>query len=249
MRSVRVIPCLDVTAGRVVKGVRFVDLTDEGDPVELAERYDAEGADEVTFLDITASSEGRDTMVSVVAAHRRAGLHPTHRRGRGAHGRRRPAAPARRGGQGGGQHRGGGASRARARDRRRVRRAVCGGGHRRPGPARGQRLGGAYARGAASGRAATRWPGRSSAPATVPARSSSRPWTATGRETGSTSGSPAPWWTLSTCRWWPREVWASSNTWSTARWTGGPTPCWPPPSSTGGSSRSGRPSSTWRPTG
>jgi cyclase len=51
----------------VVKGVRFVDLTDEGDPVELAARYDAEGADEVTFLDITASSDGRDTMVSVVA--------------------------------------------------------------------------------------------------------------------------------------------------------------------------------------
>jgi len=67
VRSVRVIPCLDVDAGRVVKGVRFVDLTDEGDPVELAARYDAEGADEVTFLDITASSEGRDTMVSVVA--------------------------------------------------------------------------------------------------------------------------------------------------------------------------------------
>ena len=67
MRSVRVIPCLDVTGGRVVKGVRFVDLVDEGDPVELAARYDAEGADELTFLDITASSEGRDTMVSVVA--------------------------------------------------------------------------------------------------------------------------------------------------------------------------------------
>ena len=67
MRSVRLIPCLDVTGGRVVKGVRFVDLTDEGDPVELAARYDAEGADEVTFLDITASFDGRDTMVSVVA--------------------------------------------------------------------------------------------------------------------------------------------------------------------------------------
>jgi imidazole glycerol-phosphate synthase subunit HisF len=67
MRSVRLIPCLDVAEGRVVKGVRFVDLTDEGDPVELAARYDAEGADEVTFLDITASSDGRDTMVSVVA--------------------------------------------------------------------------------------------------------------------------------------------------------------------------------------
>ena len=67
MHSVRLIPCLDVTEGRVVKGVQFVDLTDEGDPVELAARYDAEGADELTFLDITASSDGRDTMVSVVA--------------------------------------------------------------------------------------------------------------------------------------------------------------------------------------
>ena len=67
MRSVRVIPCLDVTAGRVVKGVRFVDLVDAGDPVELAARYDAEGADELTFLDITASIEGRETMLSVVA--------------------------------------------------------------------------------------------------------------------------------------------------------------------------------------
>jgi cyclase len=67
VRSIRLIPCLDVTDGRVVKGVRFVDLTDEGDPVELAARYDTEGADELTFLDITASSDGRDTMVSVVA--------------------------------------------------------------------------------------------------------------------------------------------------------------------------------------
>jgi len=66
VRNVRVIPCLDVTGGRVVKGVQFVDLVDAGDPVELAARYDAEGADELTFLDITASSDGRDTMVSVV---------------------------------------------------------------------------------------------------------------------------------------------------------------------------------------
>ena len=62
----RVIPCLDVTAGRVVKGTNFVDLRDAGDPVELATRYDAEGADELVFLDITASSDGRDTMVDVV---------------------------------------------------------------------------------------------------------------------------------------------------------------------------------------
>jgi cyclase len=67
MRTARVIPCLDVTAGRVVKGVNFVDLRDAGDPVELAARYDAEGADEVVFLDITASSDERDTMVDVVA--------------------------------------------------------------------------------------------------------------------------------------------------------------------------------------
>jgi len=62
----RIIPCLDVHDGRVVKGVQFVDLTDEGDPVELAARYVAEGADEICFLDITASSEARDTMLDVV---------------------------------------------------------------------------------------------------------------------------------------------------------------------------------------
>jgi cyclase len=62
----RVIPCLDVTDGRVVKGTNFVDLRDAGDPVELAARYDAEGADELVFLDITASSDARDTMVDVV---------------------------------------------------------------------------------------------------------------------------------------------------------------------------------------
>ena len=65
MRSVRVIPCLDVDAGRVVKGTNFVDLRDAGDPVELAERYDAEGADELVFLDITASSDARDTILDV----------------------------------------------------------------------------------------------------------------------------------------------------------------------------------------
>jgi cyclase len=65
MRNVRVIPCLDVDEGRVVKGVNFVDLRDAGDPVELAARYDAEGADELVFLDITASSGARDTIVDV----------------------------------------------------------------------------------------------------------------------------------------------------------------------------------------
>ena len=65
MNVARVIPCLDVTAGRVVKGVNFVDLTDAGDPVELAARYDAEGADEIVFLDITASSDKRETIVDL----------------------------------------------------------------------------------------------------------------------------------------------------------------------------------------
>ena len=64
--AVRVIPCLDVQAGRVVKGVNFVDLRDAGDPVELGLRYDAEGADELTFLDISASAEGRETTLEVV---------------------------------------------------------------------------------------------------------------------------------------------------------------------------------------
>ena len=63
----RIIPCLDVDAGRVVKGVRFVDIRDAGDPVEVARRYDEAGADEIAFLDITASHEGRDTTLHTVA--------------------------------------------------------------------------------------------------------------------------------------------------------------------------------------
>lgn len=62
----RIIPCLDVDKGRVVKGVKFVDIRDAGDPVEVAKRYDEQGADEITFLDITASHEARDTMVTTV---------------------------------------------------------------------------------------------------------------------------------------------------------------------------------------
>jgi len=67
MLAKRIIPCLDVTAGRVVKGVNFVNLRDAGDPVELAARYNEQGADELVFLDITASSDDRETMVDVVA--------------------------------------------------------------------------------------------------------------------------------------------------------------------------------------
>lgn len=66
MLKARIIPCLDVEGGRVVKGVNFVDLTDAGDPVEQARVYDAAGADELTFLDITASVENRDTIIDVV---------------------------------------------------------------------------------------------------------------------------------------------------------------------------------------
>ena len=64
----RIIPCLDVTAGRVVKGVNFVELKDAGDPVEIARRYDREGADELTFLDITASSDERDIILHIIEA-------------------------------------------------------------------------------------------------------------------------------------------------------------------------------------
>src|SRR2546422_2441329 len=66
MLAKRIIPCLDVDAGRVVKGIRFVDIRDAGDPVEMAAVYDREGADELTFLDITASWEQRETMYDVV---------------------------------------------------------------------------------------------------------------------------------------------------------------------------------------
>src|ERR1700733_3720131 len=66
MLAKRIIPCLDVTGGRVVKGVNFINLRDAGDPVELADRYNQQGADEVVFLDITASSDARDIMADVV---------------------------------------------------------------------------------------------------------------------------------------------------------------------------------------
>ncbi len=68
MLAKRIIPCLDVTAGRVVKGVNFVQLRDAGDPVEIARRYDEQGADELTFLDITASSDARDILLHVIEA-------------------------------------------------------------------------------------------------------------------------------------------------------------------------------------
>src|SRR5882672_5864235 len=68
MLAKRIIPCLDVNAGRVVKGINFAGLRDAGDPVEVAARYDEQGADELTFLDITASSDGRDLILPIVEA-------------------------------------------------------------------------------------------------------------------------------------------------------------------------------------
>ncbi len=68
MLAKRIIPCLDVTAGRVVKGINFLELRDAGDPVEIARRYDEQGADEITFLDITASSDGRDLILPIIEA-------------------------------------------------------------------------------------------------------------------------------------------------------------------------------------
>ncbi|MFM2262685.1 MAG: hypothetical protein RI959_1361, partial [Pseudomonadota bacterium] len=66
MLAKRIIPCLDVTGGRVVKGVNFVELRDAGDPVEIAARYNEHGADELTFLDITATSDGRDLILHII---------------------------------------------------------------------------------------------------------------------------------------------------------------------------------------
>ena len=68
MLAKRIIPCLDVTGGRVVKGVNFVALRDAGDPVEIAARYNDQGADELTFLDITATSDGRDLILHIIEA-------------------------------------------------------------------------------------------------------------------------------------------------------------------------------------
>ena len=86
MLAKRIIPCLDVKDGRVVKGVNFVNLRDAGDPVEQAQVYDREGADELVFLDITASHERRDIVIDMVRRVADTRLHPVHR------GRRHPHA-------------------------------------------------------------------------------------------------------------------------------------------------------------
>ena len=138
--AIRVIPCLDVDNGRVVKGVNFRELRDAGDPVELAALYDAQGADELTFLDISASHEGRATTLEVVSRTAEQVFIPlTVGGGDLQHRRRRHAAP-RRCRQGRGQHRGHPPARAGRRDRRPVRQPGAGALGRRP-PCAGDRLG------------------------------------------------------------------------------------------------------------
>ena len=107
MLAKRIVPCLDVDKGRVVKGVRFVDLSDAGDPVELASRYDAEGADEIVFLDITASYEQRDLILDVAARTAETVFIPLTVGGGVREVGRRQAPPQGGGGQGRDEHRGG----------------------------------------------------------------------------------------------------------------------------------------------
>ena len=172
VRAVRVIPCLDVDAGRVVKGVRFVDLVDAGDPVALAARYDAEGADELVFLDITASAHERDTMVDVVSRTAEQVFIPFTVGGgvRAPDDARRllragadkvalnTAAVAR--------------PRPRAEHRRRIRIAVCRRRHRRPSPRRRRRGGRSTPTAGGARRAWMPWRGRSAAPTSGRGRSS-----------------------------------------------------------------------------
>lgn len=88
MFTKRIIPCLDVKNGRVVKGVNFVDLRDAGDPVEIAAAYDRAGADELVFLDITASSDARNTVVDMVRRVAETVFYSVYRRWRNPHGGR-----------------------------------------------------------------------------------------------------------------------------------------------------------------
>ena len=143
----RVIPCLDVAGGRVVKGVRFENLRDVGDPIELATRYSELAADELVFLDITATLEDRGPIARARRARRRGALDPVHRRRRRDGARRRSRAPARRCGQGGGEPCGlrrsvdadGAGRRVRlAGGRLRSRRAGGRGGHARGQEPRGR---------------------------------------------------------------------------------------------------------------
>ena len=186
MRAVRVIPCLDVDAGRVVKGVNFQNLRDAGDPVELAARYDDEGADELVFYDITASAEGRDTMVEVVARTAEQVFIPLTVGGgvRTLDDARSLLRVGRR--QGERQQRGGGRAGADRRAVRHLRRPVRRRRHRRAPVADAASRSTPTAGGVATGRRCHRLGGGVRG-AGAPARWSSTPWTATAPATASTS--------------------------------------------------------------
>ena len=246
--AVRVIPCLDVDGGRVVKGINFQDLRDAGDPVELAKVYDAEGADELTFLDISASHEGRATTMEIVSAHRRAGVHPADRRRGSVHRRGRRPAAARRRRQGGGEHRrdptgpswsprSRTASATRCWCSRWTRAGPAGTasgfevtthGGRQVRRARRDRVGGAGRR-ARRRRDPAQRDGRRRHPGRLRPRPDRAPYAARSPSRSSPPAGPG----------------ASST--SRPRWTPGPTRCWRPPSST--SARCGSPTSRrrWRP--
>ena len=166
MRTTRVIPCLDVDDGRVVKGVNFVGLRDAGDPVELAARYDDEGADELVFLDITASSDGRETMIDVARRTAEKVFIPFTVGGgiRSVDDARRAAARRRR--QGVGEHGGGRAARAghaRSPTEFGAQCVVCAidarGARRQPAAGRSSRTAGARRPGSTRSRGSRKWSG------------------------------------------------------------------------------------------
>ena len=198
MLAKRIIPCLDVTGGRVVKGVNFVELRDAGDPVEIAARYNEQGADELTFLDITATSDGRDLMLHIVEAVASQVFIPLTVGGgvRTVDDVRRllnagadkvsfnsaavadPQVIAAASGRYGAQCIVVAIDAKRRPAAKTWRRAV--------------RAGTSTPTAAAATPGSTRWPGRAAWPTRAPARSCSPAWTATARAPVSTSSSPAP---------------------------------------------------------
>ena len=187
MLGKRLIPCLDVKGGRVVKGVRFVDLRDAGDPVEAAQAYDAQGADELVFLDIGASHEDRAIMLDVVRRTAEGIYMPLTVGGGDADARGHPHAAARGRRQGVAQHRGAGAARADLRGRARLRQPVHRGRHRRQARAAARAALGRLhpRRPPPAGRDAVDW--AREVEALARARSCSPAWTATAPATATTS--------------------------------------------------------------
>ena len=233
MVAVRVIPCLDVDGGRVVKGVKFADLKDAGDPVELARRYGESGADELTFLDVTASSGDRETVHDVVRACAEEVFIPLTvgggvrsvddvdrllRDGADKVSVNTSAVKNR-------------SSSARSPDTSATRSSSC--PSTRAGPRGRARNPDSKSPPAAAAKARAAAPSTGSAkpPTAGSAKSCSTPSTPTAHardSTSNSSGPPAPPWT---CRSSPRAEPARSNT-SPRRWKPEPTRCWPPASST-----------------